>query len=199
MGRFWLKGLSPSLQVISHDEIDLGIFLKPELFGTGYEAEDSLFLRGMDERKGSLLLGLEARLKLDRLKLEVNIEQDIYDRHHGRKAQVFLGSGIPLNLFIDSIPFTLFKLSLGAGYYSSAYNNYYYGVKPSEATPDRAVYSPGSSISLLLKSSIMVKITKDFTLTIGYANEVLGREVKDSPITNGNNSDAYSVFLTYSL
>tara|TARA_R110000868_G_scaffold117600_12_gene312413 strand:+ start:28786 stop:29247 length:462 start_codon:yes stop_codon:yes gene_type:complete len=153
----------------------------------------------MDERKGSILLGLDTTLKISRFKLEVSIEQDIYDRHHGTKAQMFLGSGIPLSLFIDSIPFTLFKLSLGAGYYSAAYNNYYYGVKSSEVSLNRSAYKPGDSVSLLMKSSMMLKMTKELTLTFGFSRENQARKIKQSPIVTGKNIESFTVFLTYNL
>ena len=61
-------------------------------------------------------------------------------------------------------------------------NNYYYGVRPAEATPGRAAYSPGAGLNTTLGLFGSYDVTQRWRLLGGVSATMLDRKIKDSPI-----------------
>jgi outer membrane protein len=61
-------------------------------------------------------------------------------------------------------------------------NNYYYGVRPGEATPGRAAYSPGAGLNTTLGLYGSYDLSQRWRLLAGVSATVLDRQLKDSPI-----------------
>lgn len=61
-------------------------------------------------------------------------------------------------------------------------NNYYYGVRPGEATPGRAAYSPGTGLNSSLGLYGSYDLSQRWRLLAGMSATLLDRKIKDSPI-----------------
>lgn len=61
-------------------------------------------------------------------------------------------------------------------------NNYYYGVRGSEATPDRPAYAPGAGINTTLGLYGTYDVSQHWRLLAGVSATLLDGKIKDSPI-----------------
>lgn len=81
----------------------------------------------------------------------------------------------------QSGPWTL-RPSLSVAVRDANLNNYYYGVRSSEATPTRAAYAPGAGINTSLGLSGSYELSQRWRLLAGVSATMLDGKVKDSPI-----------------
>lgn len=72
--------------------------------------------------------------------------------------------------------------SLSVAVRDARLNNYYYGVRPAEATPGRAAYSPGAGLNTTLGLFGSYDLTQRWRLLGGVSATVLDRKINDSPI-----------------
>jgi outer membrane protein len=61
-------------------------------------------------------------------------------------------------------------------------NDYYYGVRPEEARPDRPAYAPGNGLQAWLGVYASYQLTEGWRLIAGGGVTLLDRDVADSPI-----------------
>lgn len=78
-------------------------------------------------------------------------------------------------------PWTL-RPSLGLALRDARLNNYYFGVRPAEATPGRAAYSPGAGLNASFGLYGSYEVSQRWRLLAGVSATVLDRSLKDSPI-----------------
>lgn len=196
-GNLAIRGLAVSYTVIRNDIFRVSLLLDPKFFSGGYEADDSLALTGMDERKGSVTAGGNIGLNLGPLKLGSKIVKDILGVHGGVEADISLGADFPISVLFKSMPFTMIGASFGYNYFDESYNNYYYGVKSTEATASRPAYTTSSSMSPWLSSFLRIQLGASWTLMSIYKLEWLPDEVKNSPIVDKKKKSSVIVFLNY--
>jgi outer membrane protein len=67
----------------------------------------------------------------------------------------------------------------------AALNDYYYGVRPNEATVSRRAYAPGSGVNLELGLYGTYGLSERWRLLAGVSATRLGSGVRDSPIVDG--------------
>ena len=72
--------------------------------------------------------------------------------------------------------------SLSVALRDARLNNYYYGVRPGEATPGRAAYAPGAGLNTTFGLFGSYDLTQRWRLLGGVSATVLDRKIKDSPI-----------------
>ena len=110
----------------------------------GYEKADSAFFTGMADRKGGLFYGLAGSVDLGG---GFELEAD-YVQAGSKEAGFSRGAVASLQLSRSYAhgPWS-FVPRIGAEYQSSRYVDYYYGVRPGEATAARAAYAGKSSWS----------------------------------------------------
>lgn len=146
----------------------------------GEAFESKGYLAGMADRKNTAMAGFDGHLRLPaRHRLDLSAMTDILDRHNGQE----------INLAFSRV-YRLQQLMLipGAGvvWRSADYNDYYYGVRASEATEDRPAYGPGDGLPNTLewfaRLGLRYDITPNWSLAAAARVEVLGSEVRDSPI-----------------
>ena len=76
-------------------------------------------------------------------------------------------------------------------------NNYYYGVRPSEATPTRAAYAPGAGANLQIGLSGAYAISERWRLLAGISATRWPSNVRSSPIVDGRTETAVMLGLAY--
>ncbi|HYN43175.1 MAG TPA: MipA/OmpV family protein [Thermoanaerobaculia bacterium] len=100
---------------------------------TGLEPEDSPALTGMEERKGSLDLGLDLSWRSRWFGVKLLPVTDVLGRSRGQEVAAEVFTMIPAGPVRVS-PF------VGGSWLSASHVDYYYGVKPGEATASRPAY-----------------------------------------------------------
>jgi outer membrane protein len=157
-----------------------------------YEASDSPALAGMEDRDSSWEAGFalagENRLGF----AELTLFRDILGRSGGTKLRLELGKTI------RSGRWTLVPSVLAIGL-SSDYNDYYYGVKASEARPGRPAYAAGSGINLAVQTYLMFDLTPRWHLLGNLRVDRLSSEITDSPIVDSDWMWSGMVSLLYSF
>jgi outer membrane protein len=146
--------------------------------GEAFEAEG--FLAGMEDRKNTAMAGLDANVRTyGNCRLEISAMTDILDRHNGQEVNTVL-----------SRVFRWEQLSLipGAGlvWRSADYNDYYYGVRSSEATDVRPVYDPGDSLEWFARLLLRYTLNANWSLAGAVRFEAFSSEVRDSPIVDSD-------------
>lgn len=196
-GNLSIRGLAASYTILKNDMFRVSLLLDPKFFSGGYEADDSLALIGMDERKGAITSGGHVDISLGPLSLGSKLVKDIIGVHGGLEAEVSLGADFPISVLFKKVPFTMIGASFGYSYFDKSYNNYYYGVKASEATASRPLYVTTSSLAPWVSSFLRVQIAEKWTLMSIYKLEWLASEVRDSPIVDKKKKSSLIVFLNY--
>jgi len=152
----------------------------------GYDNDDSRYLNGMSDRDRTLELGLRWMQNLDVAILSFDFTHDVLDEHRGYEFKFALRK--PFRNVWDIEPLTLTPVA-GLNWRSKQLNDYYYGVRSSEAAAGRPVYNAGGGITYLTGLQIDYKLSEKWSL-LGMVNvEWMGSEISDSPIVE----DHYSV------
>ena len=76
-------------------------------------------------------------------------------------------------------------------------NDYYYGVRPNEATPDRPAYSPGSGLNLELGALLAYRFTQRWQVLAGAGVTRWANGVSDSPVVDSGTQAYAMVGLMY--
>lgn len=194
-GRFSMFGPRLAYRVLGERGGSVSVVAQPDFFG-GYDAEDSPALAGMDERKGTASLGLAFNKRVGLVTFSGNFTKDILGIHGGTRAFLGIGTGMPINILIKSLPFTFLGVSLGARYYSESFVNYYYGIKDNEVTSDRAAYLSTSALNHFINFTMRMSLSEKWMFMITYNREYLNNKIKDSPIIDKDS--IYRIFSNLS-
>lgn len=187
--RFFVVSPRAGFNVVRHARGSINIIADYRFKGEAFEAEG--FLAGMDDREDTVMAGVDASMRTyGRCRLEVSIMTDVLDRHNGQDV----------NLVLSRI-FRMEKLFLipGAGlvWRTSDYNDYYYGVKPSEATDERPAYDPGSTLEWFARLLLRYDFSDHWSLAGAARLEGLSDELRDSPIVDKDYLTTVFVGLNY--
>ena len=174
------------------DDLSWGFSLTAQPRVYGYKASDSTYLTGMSERKNSIEAGLALSLQKEKAFLDMMLLTDILHKSDAWIAQTELG-----------YEFTLGKLQLYPSflltYQSSAFSNYYYGVKATEVSSSRPQYSAQSGIQLGVQTYIEYPLTKKLSTLINLHAEKLSSEATASPLVNDDYIYSGLVSLIYTF
>jgi len=185
-GDFYLMGPKFGYQLSSSENYKFGLTGSYRL--DGYEADDSPYLTGMDDRDGTLDVGFEYSYNTGFGSVGMEVVADTLGNHEGYQADFN---------FSYPIGFDNGELSpyIGAQYRSDDLVNYYYGVKETEVTAFRPFYEAESAVNLVtgIRSSWFSGPHHRFVAMLEYAS--YDDSIKDSPIVDADNG--YSVILGY--
>lgn len=183
-GRFLFRGLRASYDLYKSKKNQLQATLSPNFFRDGYQSDDSPFLAGMNDRDGTLLLGLDYRYNFRPFYFSFAFDQDALGIHSGLTARTALGFRFPLQVLIKKLPFTMLGAEIGYNYYSRKYMNYYYGVRTSEVVAGRPFYEPTSSYNQYVAFTFRMSFLKKWSLFARYQEEFFSSKIKDSPLVD---------------
>lgn len=147
----------------------------------GYDPEEIEGLAGMDERDTSAEAGVNAIWRTRPVTVSFGVYTDVSDKSNGNSAQFGLSRPFRLSERWSLIP------SLGAEWLSTEVVDYYYGVKPSEAIPNRPAYTGRSSVNIRAALMTHYKLTPAWSLFGGASVTHLGSGITDSPISVEDN------------
>ncbi len=143
----------------------------------GYESSDSRFLKGMEDRHGTLESGLQASFKNSFGQIRLTWLSDLLNEHSGHEAKMTLSKSFRFKKLMI-VP------SVDATWQSEQLADYYYGVEQKEARFDRPAYQVDST--LVYSAGLMVNfmMNERWSITSRVSLVKLSDEISDSPIVN---------------
>lgn len=188
-GSFYVQGPEAGYYVIDNETVKVGVLAQYR--SEGYEAADSAALAGMDERKGAFELGLTASYDTDYGEWSATVTGDASNEHKGHEIELGWETDIPVSSSWTITP------EASVSFRSSDLNNYYYGVKASEATVNRAVYTAGSGTVYEVGVSANYMIDQQQMIQVGASYTSYGSEISDSSIVEDDKSAGVSLLYMY--
>jgi outer membrane protein len=174
------------LEILGHDSIDLtfkfyrgGVF-SIGLIGSlsldeGYDADDSDFLKGMDELETLYSAGLEFEGNYAGWAANLEILQDISGEHDGQEVELSLGYQWMVAGFEV-------RPGLSLTWMSQDTVDYLYGVSAKEARADRPAYSPDADFEIGAELMIQRALFGNFSAVGLVEVSTFGSEIADSPL-----------------
>ena len=158
-------------------ELSLGV--RVQWFGfNGYKPTDAPMLNGMEERKAGIFAGPSIKWSNPLVNLSVEWMFDASSESKGHRTRVGLDRSFHLG--------ERFRLTPGAAaiWLDSTYADYYYGVRGAEARADRPAYVANSTVNT--EFTLRLDYTIDGRQSVFGAMQytALGRNIKNSPLTD---------------
>jgi len=142
----------------------------------GYEASDSRFLAGMEEREGSAWVGAAAKWSNPIADVSIEWVADPMSNSEGQQVKLELAHGFAAGKFE-------FTPHAGATWMDSKFVDYYYGVTTAEARAGRPQYTGESTTNVEAGLRISYSIPHQ-SFFVDINAEILGQEIEDSPIVD---------------
>ncbi len=188
--RFYLQGIQTGYRLI--DTGKLSFDARAGVVFAGLDPEDSPFLEGMSKRKSSIEGGFVMDWKPGTFRLTTSAFTDLLGRSDGQQAALDLSRAWNFNRYRwGLIP------SIGFVWQSSSYVDYYYGVTPEEARPDRPPFRGHSAINF--RSSLFAHYSLNMRVRLVALIRVqrLDNEIYSSPIVDKRRGIFALLGLTY--
>lgn len=174
-GRFSFRGIAAAWKLGEWGDLEAEALVRARF--SGYDAEDSPFLEGMEDRRKSADLGLELTWERERFGLRLTPAVDVLGRSDG--AEVSLEAFVPFRFG----PVRL-EPRAGLSWESSDLADYYYGVRPEEARPDRPAYGVGATLNTTAGLFVFSPLGRRLAFQGFLKLDRLGSEIADSPIVD---------------
>jgi outer membrane protein len=168
--RFWASG---------DNKMALGLAAEPRF---GYRSSDGPRLAGMAERRISVEAGPSFEWETPLASLNLAYFADATRASRGASLR-----GSVYRQLLDTQHWD-FGPYAGVERVNGKVANYYFGVRDSEAAPDRAAYHPGASTNWMLGVSGAYKFGNGMALMFGAQNTRLGGAAASSPIVETRNA-----------
>lgn len=192
MDRFSLYGPIINYSLFENDRWRASAITK--LRFEGYEEDDSRFLRGMDDREWTFELGGALSRAFDWGRLMTDFSADVLGEHEG--YELHMSYGYDFN-GVFKLPELKVTPSIGVNYRSSQLNDYYYGVRSSEAIAGRPRYDAGDSTGLTTRLRLNYRLDARWSLMGMASLEWLGEEITDSPIVDEDYVGSFLIGIMY--
>ena len=192
-GEGWSLGESgASIDLIGDEDTAVKLSAALTLNRSGFDDADSTVFSGMKKRDNSVDLGLAVNYKLGRGSLRASLMGDVSSTHKGYLFDVNYSQGVAL---LGGF----FKPGIGLKIQSSGYTDYYYGVRPNEATANRKAYSADGAVNPYIEYSYSYPINDNIMLLQGANFTKLDTQIKDSSVVDRNNTWSTFVGIGYTF
>lgn len=183
-----LSGLSADLKLPSAGPVSFRLRARYSM--EGYDASDSPFLAGMEERKDGIWLGGAAIWRNDIANLSAELLGDASGNSKGTKLKLMVDRRFQAGSF-DITP------RLAATRLDDKYVSYYYGVNAAEVRAGRPFYQGGSAVNLEAGVRVGYAIAPRQSLFLDLSTTKLGSGIKDSPLVDKSSQNAVRVGYLY--
>ena len=189
----WLfvEGIRGGAQFLRQGKLTGNVYLQANF--EGFNADDSPYLAGMENRSKSADAGVEVVYRARPVGFRVNVLTDVLGRNNGQEYSAHALTGAPLG----SRGFLL--ASIGPRWISANRVDYNYGVRESEATPDRPAYTGTSSWNWDLTLGATVRIAGRWSVFVLFSREAFGKPIEQSPIVDRTAGYSLVSSFTYAL
>ncbi|KAA8995872.1 MULTISPECIES: MipA/OmpV family protein [Pectobacteriaceae] len=186
----WISASVPKLdlKLLSNESVTLS--LRARYAGDGYDADDSPFLAGMDDRKGSIWAGGAMMWKTGIVDLSAEVLGDVSGNSKGSRAKLQAERRFSSGAF-GITP------RLGVAWVDSKFVDYYYGVRRSEARPNRGFYEGESATNVEAGVRMDYTLARRHTLFLDASATRFGSAIKDSPLVDSSSQTMVSVGYLY--
>jgi MipA family protein len=173
-GRFSFRGIAAAWQLGEWGDFEAEAILRARF--SGYDAEDSPFLEGMEDRRKSADLGFALTWEREQhYGLRLTPAVDVLGRSDG--VEVALDAFVPMRFGSVRL-----EPRVGAAWQSADLVDYYYGVRPEEALPGRPAYRGEATVNATAGLFVFSPLSQRLLLQTFLRLERLGPEIEDSPI-----------------
>lgn len=178
--RFYINALRAGVWLLDSDNRRVRFGLAADA-RFGWDAEDSDRTRGMRDRDFSVDIGPALRWQTDIGTFNAHWGFDAGGASRGQSAQLQF-----VRALIRESKLRL-NGTLGLNWSDRRMNNYYFGVSPGEATPNRPSYTAGAGIQWQVGVNGTYRTGSDGHLLFGLTVSRLGSAAADSPIVETRN------------
>lgn len=154
----------------------------------GFDIDDSDFFIGMEERNGTVDLGLSLGLKGDLGEFEVRGVADVLNEYDGYEVSASYRYPIPVGR-------SIIAPRIAATYQSDDLVDYYFGVRQNEATAERAFYQGEATVNIEFGISGIWYLSQKQRFITALQYTLYGSDIEDSPLIE--DSGATTLFLAY--
>jgi MipA family protein len=186
----WVSIFGPGIDVKLPSAGPVSFRLRARYSMDGYEAGDSPFLAGMDERKDGIWLGGAAIWRNDLANLSAELLGDASGNSKGTKFRLMVDRRFQAGSF-DITP------RLAATRLDEKYVSYYYGVNAAEVRAGRPFYQGGSTVNLEAGVRVGYAIAPKQTIFLDLSTTSLGSSIKDSPLVERSTQSGVRVGYLY--
>lgn len=186
-----LKVFGPfiSYDIADFNNLSLAIKLAPRF--AGYDENDSAVFQGMDKRKFSMDGGIAVNYKINNTRIRSSLVTDILGNSNGYELATDVS-------YVWRFGPVFIEPSAGIKYQDANMVDYYYGVRPHEASAARAQYSPGYAVNSTIGISAATRSLLGGLTKIGLTKTWYGDAITDSPLVEIDATSGLSLFLSYS-
>lgn len=178
----WVSLIGPTLDLKLPSTDSLSFSLRLHYAGDGYEAGDSPYLAGMDERKPSFWVGGASSWNADVATLSLELLGDASSNSKGKRASL----GIEREFRAGDFDFTP---RVAVHRFDAKYVTYYYGVRANESTATRGYYLGTSATNVEAGLRIGYALAPHHRLSLDLSTIRLGASIKASPLVERSRQD----------
>lgn len=186
----WVSVAGPSLDLKLPPAGPVSFRLRARYAAEGYEAEDSPYLLGMEERKPSFWLGGAAIWRGDVANLTAELLADASGHSKGTRFKLQLDRRFGAGAF-GITP------RLGVHWVDRKYVDYYYGVRASEARAGRARYEGEATTNVELGLRVDYAVAPKQTVYLDVSATRLGSGIKHSPLVDRSSHTGVRIGYLY--
>ena len=157
----------------------------------GYDASDSDFLTGMDDRDGTFEVGGRLVHRIGRLRIQLQAMSDVSGTHDGYEAEARATLEVSNGRMISLRPLG------GMRFQSSNFVDYYFGVEADEVTPERRFYDGDRTIVPFVGANMRMRMTRRIQLNVSFTMNLLPDDITNSPIVDQDRRIGAFVGLSY--
>jgi outer membrane scaffolding protein for murein synthesis (MipA/OmpV family) len=169
-------GLGADLKLPSAGPVSFSLRARYAL-GDGYESDDAPILNGMEERKPSFWLGGAVQWRTEYAKLSAEVSGDASSHSKGTEARLGVEHDFRFGRF-------MFTPRVAAVWRDAKYVDYYYGVRPEEATAFRPAYEGRGTTNAEVGLRTFYGISQHDGAFLDVSATALGSSIKDSPLVD---------------
>ncbi len=186
----WISIAGPGVDFKLPSVGPVGLRLRARYGFDGYEAKDSPWLAGMNERKSSVWLGAAATWNIDIVQLSAELLADASGHSKGRQFALRADRRFQAGAF-DITP------RVAVQQQDRKYVDYYYGVESSEARLARPAYEGSSAVNLQVGVRVGYALAARQSVFVDVSTTRLGSSIRNSPLVNQSSQPAVAAGYLY--
>lgn len=176
-----------SYKLFQQDELTLSALLQYRF--AGYDASDSRFFDGMNDRDASLDAGFSFVYKQNDWSVSNTFSTDVLDNSNGSEINTQLGKTFYFGpIFVEP--------HIEVSYWDSHYVNYYYGVDELESSPQRNKYKGGSALNKKIGLNVSTPILFGGFTRLSINHTWYDSVISNSPLTESDSSFGARITFT---
>lgn len=192
-GPLSIGGEGIAYNLIEDEETGFVFIVGAGVSGDSYDSKDASGLKGMSDRHSGFDLGAGLAWDTGAGTLSAMLRQDVSDRHKGQQLDLGYEITLPVHEYLAV------SSSFGLSYLSKDYVDYYFGVRNSEATADRAAYKGDGTMNTHVGLSLVIPVTDRWNIINANTYTWFGDEIADSPIVRKDKIWTTTLMTTYTF